>query len=147
MSDADQQQEGVKGMVAGFLFNQWTNTVLLIEKQKPDWQAGRLNAVGGKIESGESARAAMKREFYEETGIDAYAWRPFCFLHHTEYAWSVQFFMMFGMPEDAVQRERECPVVVEVNNLPDNVIPNLRWLIPMALDEGRVVADVSDPAG
>jgi 8-oxo-dGTP pyrophosphatase MutT (NUDIX family) len=42
---------------------------LLVKKSKPDWQAGLLNAPGGKINDGESALAACVREFKEETGI------------------------------------------------------------------------------
>ena len=40
--------------VVGLLFSPDRNTVVLINKTKPDWQAGKLNGVGGKIEEGES---------------------------------------------------------------------------------------------
>lgn len=43
--------------------------VLLVLKNRPDWQAGLLNGIGGKIESGETPDQAIVREFYEETGI------------------------------------------------------------------------------
>jgi hypothetical protein len=39
--------------VAGFLFDSALHNVLLIEKQKPEWQVGMLNAIGGKIEGDE----------------------------------------------------------------------------------------------
>lgn len=45
--------------------------VLLILKNRPDWQAGKLNGVGGKVEDYDlGPYAAMIREFYEETGIE-----------------------------------------------------------------------------
>lgn len=43
--------------------------IILIQKQKPDWQKGKLNFVGGKIEEGETPLECVAREFYEETGI------------------------------------------------------------------------------
>src|SRR5690606_7863558 len=53
--------------------------VCLIRKQKPDWQKGLLNGVGGKIEDSDGSTAitrwdviqqrAMAREFFEETGV------------------------------------------------------------------------------
>ncbi len=55
--------------VLGFAFNQDKDYVVLIHKNKPDWQKGCLNGVGGKIEDGETPIAAMVREFEEETGL------------------------------------------------------------------------------
>ncbi len=43
--------------------------VALITKNKPSWQANKLNGIGGKIESGETPSEAMAREFEEETGV------------------------------------------------------------------------------
>lgn len=64
--------------VVGFLFNSITpdvgQKVVLIRKNKPDWQRGKLNGVGGKIEPGENAFNAMVREFEEETGQTFLGW-------------------------------------------------------------------------
>lgn len=56
------------------------NNILLIRKKRPDWQAGYLNGVGGKIEFGETSREAMTREFQEETGltIEKHNWIYVC---------------------------------------------------------------------
>lgn len=43
--------------------------VLLIEKKKPAWQAGRFNLPGGSIEPGETPHEAAVRELHEETGL------------------------------------------------------------------------------
>jgi 8-oxo-dGTP diphosphatase len=43
--------------------------ILLIEKQKPEWQKGKYNLVGGKVEPGEDPVDAAQREFTEETGF------------------------------------------------------------------------------
>lgn len=59
----------MKTYVLGFAFEPNRNEVLLIEKTKPEWQAGFLNGIGGKVEDEESYTHAMTREFKEETGI------------------------------------------------------------------------------
>lgn len=43
--------------------------ILLVEKDRPDWQKGRLNLVGGKIEKGETPEQAALRELQEESGL------------------------------------------------------------------------------
>jgi len=45
------------------------NTVLMCYRLKDDFQKGRFNLVGGKIESGESIIDAAIRELKEETGL------------------------------------------------------------------------------
>ncbi len=55
--------------VVGFCFTKDRSRVILIKKIHPEWQAGKLNGVGGHIEAGESVHQAMKREFREETGV------------------------------------------------------------------------------
>ena len=57
--------------VVGFLFDEDARryhktghgNVVLIEKNRPAWQAGRLNGVGGHIEIGETPDEAISREF------------------------------------------------------------------------------------
>lgn len=43
--------------------------VALIRKNRPDWQKGKWNGIGGKVEANEDSRTAMQREFAEETGV------------------------------------------------------------------------------
>jgi 8-oxo-dGTP diphosphatase len=120
--------------VVGFLFNDWKQTVVLIEKQKPDWQKGRLNGVGGKIEPGETPFEAMTREFEEETGVRVEGWNKFAVLRCGPGA-TVHFFWAVNGNASA-----ECRSVTDENVgiystccLPNHVMTNLPWLIPMAL--------------
>lgn len=53
--------------VLGFAFQ--GDDVLLIRKNKPDFMAGKLNGIGGKVDGLEKPIRAMLREFWEETGI------------------------------------------------------------------------------
>lgn len=68
--------------VVGYCFSPDMSAVALIEKLKPEWQKGKLNGVGGKVEAGETPQEAMAREFEEEAGvsIDPSSWYHF----HTE---------------------------------------------------------------
>lgn len=55
--------------VAGFALSRDRRYVLLIRKARPSWQRGKLNAIGGKVDPGETPRQAMAREFSEEAGV------------------------------------------------------------------------------
>lgn len=56
--------------VAGFAFNEDMTKVIMVKKEKPNWQKGKINAVGGKVNGHEFYPTAMSREFLEETGIE-----------------------------------------------------------------------------
>lgn len=123
--------------VAGFAFDEKKERVLLIEKQKPEWQKGFLNGIGGKVETGESLWEAQMREFKEETGllIPEANWNFFCSLNGSDERgnkWRVRFLWAIGNIDHARRIEDEMPMIRPVNDL-GKVIPNLNWLVPMAL--------------
>lgn len=62
----------------GFVVDPSGERVLLMEKRRPSWQAGRLNGIGGKVEGEETGVEAMVRECQEETGLSLPAdqWAP-----------------------------------------------------------------------
>lgn len=143
--------------VVGFLFNDDASEVVLIRKRRPEWQAGKLNGVGGKIEDRDwSARAvpdvtdseavhaaavleAMIREFFEETGVVIPDWHHFASLTWEE---GVVHFLRAFMPQATVDRCRtttdESVERHSVHRLGEpgdglaNVTPNLLWLVPLA---------------
>lgn len=125
--------------VVGFAFSEEEfnedKYVVLIRKNKPAWQAGRYNGVGGKIEPGESAREAMVREFREETGLTVVAWRQFAALGGEGF--SVVFFRSFIPLKELSRVQSMTKELVDIRAVCDikvsEVIPNLTWLIPMAL--------------
>ena len=59
----------MKEYVVTFLFTPDFKNVWLIEKQKPEWQKGCLNGIGGKIEENELPIQAANRELFEESGV------------------------------------------------------------------------------
>lgn len=130
--------KAINNYVATFCFDETERFVALIEKNKPAWQAGRLNGIGGKIEEGETIFMAAKREFEEETGCSL----PLSsFIHYAS---------LFDRRGDALihffkNTERlsllrsttpEQVIILPLARLhyDDQVIPNLKWLIPMALE-------------
>lgn len=122
--------------VVGFAFDQDARIVVLIRKTHPEWQAGKLNGVGGKVErTDRTLWQAMVREFYEETGVPTptTAWDRFASLTWDE--GRVHFFRAF-FHESAVRCVRsvtdETVGVYSTRYMPGSVVPNLRWLIPLA---------------
>ena len=64
----------MKRYVVGFLFSEDLKNVALIRKNRPEWQKGLLNGIGGHIEIGETDQQAMAREFAEEAGVSIWDW-------------------------------------------------------------------------
>lgn len=122
--------------VAGFLFDPDKHIVALIKKNRPIWQAGRYNAIGGHIEGkSESPLRAMRREFKEETGVKIRTWDLFCEYHGKE-NYVVYFFRSFSkkvLDVKTITDERVTvyPISIAITGL---VLDNLKWLIPLALD-------------
>lgn len=121
--------------VVGFAFTSDRLDVALIRKNKPNWQRGLLNGIGGKVEEGEAYSESMVREFREETGVEipAKLWKRFATLRGPDYV--VACYHYAGTLTCNVKTLTEEPVsLYNVHYLPTNVILNLRYLIPLALD-------------
>lgn len=65
----------IKQYVLGFVFNTSMTEVVLMRKNRPIEQQGKLNGVGGKVEDGESSMEAMIRECQEETTLNIDLWK------------------------------------------------------------------------
>lgn len=129
----------------GFVFSQTSDGqrghVFLIRKNRPKWQVGMLNGVGGHIEKGESPEEAMQREFKEEADLNIGGWEKFAVMSDGK-IWTCHCFTKDWSASSVVQpytnTDEEivrCPVrAVLAGDEGYPVIPNLRWLIPMALE-------------
>lgn len=125
--------ERSKQYVVGLMFRNNMKEVALIRKARPDWQKGLLNGVGGKVEPGEHPNAAMVREFEEETGYKQPYWLEFL-----ETVWGINCYVKYYIcVNDAAVLKSITDEWVEWLSLDDidtnTLIPNLRWIIPMAL--------------
>jgi len=116
--------------VVGFLFV--GAEVVLIQKRRPDWQAGKLNGVGGHVEVGETPGQAIAREFTEETGdAQPINWENFACLQLEDCV--VHFYRASVASTIAHTNTDETICRVPVDRLSDyKIISNLKWLIPLA---------------
>jgi 8-oxo-dGTP diphosphatase len=127
----------------GFLFAHDRSKVLLIRKNRPAWQAGKLNGLGGKLEPGETPLDAMRREFWEEAGTRIEDWTERVVLTGVPSVadprgWRGHFFRAFANGDALAACRAKTDEGLELHStdpLPREVIPNLRWLIPLLLDE------------
>lgn len=112
--------------VLGFAFDD-LGRVALIRKRRPDWQAGRLNGIGGHIENHETAYHAMVREFYEETGVKLVDWQAVGVMKGDD--WHVTVFTVTSSKVRGVRTATDEEVVLQLpHNLPyvkciENVVP------------------------
>jgi len=132
--------------VVGFLFSEDLQKVVLIRKTKPEWQAGMLNGVGGKIEEMESPVEAMVREFEEEAGkrIEAALWNNFCTMtggFNGGESFNVECFYAVSNLSDVESKTEEQVGVMPLDEVHLNamegqhsLIGNIPWLLSMAVD-------------
>lgn len=127
--------------VVGFLLDDAGERVVLVRKNRPAWQKGRLNGVGGKVEQGESLHDAMVREFLEETGVET---APSDWQHFASLQWEegiVRFFRSFAdrrlldacrtMTDESIEQHK-VHTLLEPGPGREAVTPNLLWLVPLA---------------
>jgi 8-oxo-dGTP diphosphatase len=120
--------------VCGFLFSPDRARVLLIRKNRPAWQTGKLNGVGGKIEAFDpNPLAAIRREFREEAGLDIAEWQEILTLSAAD--WHTHFYRAFGDIDSARAITDEKLEIHPTRELPRETIPNLHWMIPLMLDQ------------
>jgi 8-oxo-dGTP diphosphatase len=129
------ESEVPRAYVIGFLFTIERDRVLLVRKNRPEWQAGRLNGIGGKIEPGELAIDAMIREFKEETGLLVRGWLPF-YRERFANGIDLQFFAASADEFDQARTMTDEEILgvgvnLAVTGVP--VVPKLSFLLPMAL--------------
>jgi 8-oxo-dGTP diphosphatase len=75
-------EKQLKKYVLGFAFSRDGEEIVLINKNRPEWQKGKLNGIGGKIEPEDNCpNDAMIREFKEETGVATFI-GGLCGWHH-----------------------------------------------------------------
>lgn len=128
-----------KKYVLGFAFAEDGKEVLLIRKNRPEWQAGKFNGIGGKVEEGETPEQAMYREFHEEAGIKNSNWEfrfEYIFPNAIIYVYTLfsdgTFWDANTMTDETVHRA----MVDDILKMePEKLISNIKWLVLLLLDE------------
>lgn len=137
----------MKEYVLGFVFNEALSCVALILKNKPAWQAGRLNGIGGKVEFGESPILAMQRECREELSLDISEWIAFANFHGADdQAAAGNEYIVRCFTTTTRQSLAEChqsvtdegeiriQLVESLNGSIEKPLNNVNWLVPMAIE-------------
>jgi len=132
----------IREYVLGLAFDPSLERVVLIHKNRPDWQRGLVNGIGGKVETEDDCiLSAMKREAYEEADI-AFKNIMIGWTHYLDMTgqvnkrkhWIVHCFYAI-LQKDAVIKSKTDEQVsfFHVDNLPENMVPHLQMNIQLAL--------------
>lgn len=130
-----------KNYVLGAAIDPDNRTVVTIVKNSPEWQRGRQNFPGGKIEPFDvSPAAAMSREFNEETGllIQPFWWNPVALVEGV--GWNMHVFYTYS---DKIHRvrtvEKEFVLVRTIKDVlaDDSVLPSLKLYLPLISEQSR----------
>ena len=135
--------------VLGFIFCLEKRQVLLIRKNRPAFQKGYHNGIGGKVEAKEHSRAAMVRECREECGLHTVEkeWRLFCEMDCTESTdglsptWHIDCFTIVvdhDRFKNLISTTDEVITIwslMHIHTMNKTLLGNTAWLIAMALDK------------
>jgi 8-oxo-dGTP diphosphatase len=122
-------------MVVGFIFS-FFGDILLVRKDHPAWQKGKLNGIGGHIKFNELPIEAIHRECLEETGLDLDGWKHVCVMEGAE--WIVDVFTTEVSDETFKSFENKTNENIEVHHVgtiwDEITVPNVKFLVPMCLE-------------
>lgn len=146
---------GEKLYVVGFAFNKKADHVVLVHKNRPEWQKGFINGVGGKVELDidPTYADAMAREFREETGLYTVGpeWDHFATMHFgaDKLGGEAMVFCFRLFTDSIFECKTQETEKIEVFELPGcdtfkgfktlaglKLIPHVSTLLPMARDKG-----------
>lgn len=128
----------MKQYVVGFAIDYGMQRLALIRKNRPEWQRGLLNGIGGHVEPGEAPRPAVVREFHEETGhrTSPSHWDLFLTISGEEFKiW----YYRIGFTSSSLNTLRsttdEKVGLYDLRFLfsDEELVPDLSWVIPLAV--------------
>lgn len=126
--------------VNGLMIQGSTHKCLGILKNRPPFQAGKVNGVGGKIEWSESYYEAMVREFREETGVQTKAedWELIVTLNGQDFVvyYFRSFVEQFPPVKTVTDEHLTFFMLEELYAVP--MLDNMRWMFPLAFSSGIV---------
>lgn len=133
----------------GFLHTD--HKVALIRKDRPQWQAGFLNGIGGKLEQFEQPHDAMVREFREEAGRFVGPWEHFLTLEGTKAR--VFCFAIYDEREEHIWKLKTQPEETEEVEIwsmdrlnthhRSETVPNLKWIIPLMMQRAKYAKPIT----
>lgn len=129
--------------VVGLLFDN-IDRVLLINKNRPDWQRGYFNGLGGAINEGETSKQAMSRECKEESGLDINTWE---IQQRESFKNGVQLYYMKATVDCHILDKAESLTdeevsIFDIDSLPKRIQPDIREMIEFCTRENKAQKDV-----
>lgn len=128
--------------VLGFVFNSTRDKVILIKKNRPAWQKGLYNGIGGKVELPETCLQAIVREFEEETGYKIANWNYLLCLDAIKTRNNYSVYVYHTIDDEAFNQVKsitdEEVCILDLSNwdyLRKNSVSNLPWLLDLILDQ------------
>jgi len=123
--------------VVAFVFNYDLSSVLLMHKNRPAWQNGLVNGLGGKVDEGEDTYTTVSREIEEESGLEIpkESWVKAGRVYSDSFEMDVFGYIYEGGMSDATTKENEPIEWFKVADLPSNTIENVPWLIHITFDK------------
>lgn len=123
----------------GLIYNPKNTQILLQLKDKPDWQHGRYNGIGGKVEQNETPDHAMLRKGIEEIGVEA-AWTHKGQIKVNEHLIDLYKTNLSGTSiryaiKHAQRNTNETLDLSWIDQMPENILSNLTYLVPMLADD------------
>lgn len=127
--------------VLGFIFDDEEKNVLLIQKQRPLWQKGLFNGIGGKVENFDDNHfLAIQREVFEETNLTITNWKYFAKLTDQQF-FDIDCFKTNLSKEQLKNYQTMTDEDVQIKSIEslyktkfNDCISNLSWLIGICLD-------------
>lgn len=143
----------MKEYCLGLMFDEQKSRVALIKKNKPEWQSGKYNFIGGAVEYEELPIEAMIREFREEAGINTNTdeWKIFCILNGKNSNHEDFIVYIYKCFSDKVFKVKTC-TSEEVHtaytldfkkSYSGLSLSNVPWLLEMALDNANFIAKIN----
>jgi 8-oxo-dGTP diphosphatase len=128
----------MKEYTIGALFTHNFSHVLMVHKTKPDWQKGKMNLPGGKIEDNETVFECVSREFTEETGLAVPYWKYIGMIENIELDYKVHFLTAvlskgdYHAAKSLTDELVEWVYVNEIFRNQNKFISNIPWLVCFA---------------
>lgn len=139
--------------VLGFLFSggKLDPWVALIEKDHPEWQRGKCNGIGGAVEPNETPLEAMVRECQEESGVlvPPDQWTLKVKVHSVNTGYLMWVYTARLANPEKLKDENTSEPCYWYAQLPRNIVPNLKWLVPLCQDDrvqGSMVINYHRPS-
>jgi 8-oxo-dGTP pyrophosphatase MutT (NUDIX family) len=112
----------------------------LILKNRPAWQEGFWNGIGGKVEGSEEPYQAAIREFKEETGVEEFFWVHYATVYGKEpdREGTYEVYYYRALDTRALSNVRwltdEVVAIHRVDSLPEKLVEHVNWMLPLALN-------------